>query len=273
MLDTRGAPWPTPPFWLRALETRQRRRGLRRAVIVMYHGFTPGLWGAIDPSHLRLQFEYMAREHEVVPVKELARRLKDGRDTERAIALTFDDGYLDFATVAYPLLREFALPASVYVPTGFIGGTNSWEGETFPRVPLLNDEALRSFDPSLVTVGSHTVHHRALSELNADKLARELVLSRDHLEQIVGRPVDELAYPFGHRGTFDAMTRVAAASAGYKVALTTCWSTWASSNDLHALPRVHLTGVRDERQTRAVLRGHSDWRGVREAIVAGIRAR
>jgi peptidoglycan/xylan/chitin deacetylase (PgdA/CDA1 family) len=239
----------------------------------MYHGFTPGLWGAIDPSHLRLQLEYMAREHEVVPVMELVRRLQDGRDSERAIALTFDDGYLDFATVAYPILRELALPASLYVPTAFIGGMNEWESDAIPRVPLLDDQALRSFDPSLVTVGSHTVHHRALTGLSADDLTRELVLSRDRLEQIVGRPVHELAYPFGHHGTFDDVTRAAAASAGYKVALTTCWSTWASSKDLQAMPRIHLTGVRDELKTRAVLRGHSDWRGVREALVAGIRAR
>jgi len=239
----------------------------------MYHGFTPGLWGAIDPSHLRLQLEYMAREHEVVPVMELARRLQDGRDTDRAIALTFDDGYLDFASVAYPILQELALPASVFVPTAFIGGTNAWEADSTPRVPLLDDEALRSFDPSLVSVGSHTVHHRALTGLSADKLTRELIHSRERLEQIVGRPVDELAYPFGHSGTFDAVTRAAAASAGYKVALTTCWSTWASSNDLHAIPRIHLTGVRDELKTRAVLRGYSDWRAVREALVAGIRAR
>ena len=65
----------------------------------------------------------------VVSLGELLGWMRDGRELpDHAVALTFDDGFADFATVAFPELQGRGWPATVFVPTGCVGGVDSWAG-------------------------------------------------------------------------------------------------------------------------------------------------
>jgi peptidoglycan/xylan/chitin deacetylase (PgdA/CDA1 family) len=104
------------------------------AVIFMYHRVLPkelaqgtdipvqsGMY--VTPASLRLHLSYLKAHFTIIPLAELVRRLKVGEDISRCAVLTFDDGWLDNYTYAYPILKELKVPATIFLASGFIGTT------------------------------------------------------------------------------------------------------------------------------------------------------
>jgi peptidoglycan/xylan/chitin deacetylase (PgdA/CDA1 family) len=80
------------------------------------------------PEAFRGQMAHLARNFSVMPLGEIAGRLRSGKALPpRAVAITFDDGYADNYTEAFPILRALGLPATVFLTTGCIGtGESLW---------------------------------------------------------------------------------------------------------------------------------------------------
>src|SRR3569623_716342 len=101
------------------------RRRVRRwvapgeAAILCYHRvFAPprNRWGvAVTPAHFEEHLEYLHRNHTILPLLVLLARLEEGRVPDRAVVLTFDDGYADNLHTALPLLQRYGAPATVFV--------------------------------------------------------------------------------------------------------------------------------------------------------------
>ena len=113
---------------LRVLEARARRTG--RAVILCYHGVRPRPGGAFDPNatmHVTPQLfaahlAYLTGACDVLPLDAVAGRRAAPQPNGRiAVAITFDDGYRDNLEFALPLLRAYGCPATIFLPTSFIG--------------------------------------------------------------------------------------------------------------------------------------------------------
>jgi len=91
--------------------------------------FLPSLPTAVFAARMA----YIARHYQVLPVEELALRLRQGRAPRNGLALTFDDGYRDNLTHVAPILKRLGLPATIFLVTGFIGSPNAlW----FDRVAM-----------------------------------------------------------------------------------------------------------------------------------------
>jgi peptidoglycan/xylan/chitin deacetylase (PgdA/CDA1 family) len=146
------------------------------------------------------------------------------RPPGRTVAVTFDDGYRSVLQLGLPILQELGWPATIFVPTNFIGidrpmswpGIERWLGGAHERelLPLAWDE-LETLASHGWEVGSHTCSHPRLTELDDRTLARELSGSKASCELHLERPCSSLAYPYG-----DVDTRVARAAqaAGYEAA-------------------------------------------------------
>ncbi|MHA3980115.1 polysaccharide deacetylase family protein [Halovulum sp. GXIMD14794] len=117
---------------------------------------------------------------------------------ERALLITFDDGYLSTLTEALPALRDKGYPAVVFVPTAYVGGTNSFDFNVEPTEAMCGWSELAELNANGVAVQGHTVTHPQLSEIGDADLAYELKASRQVLEDRLGTPVDSLAYPYGN---------------------------------------------------------------------------
>jgi len=159
----------------------------------------------------------------------------------RAVWITFDDAYADFEREALPLLRHNGQTATLYVPTGHVGGTAAWLsalGLGDADAPLLDWSGLERVAAAGITVGSHAASHRPLSALDDLGLEHELVSSREVLEERLGTPVEDLAYP---HGAYDERVLATAAAAGYRTAVTTDWGLSGSEAPL-ALRRVLVLG-------------------------------
>jgi peptidoglycan/xylan/chitin deacetylase (PgdA/CDA1 family) len=114
----------------------------------------------------------------------------------RLVALTFDDGYEDFYTNAFPILQAYNLPATVFLVSGCIDATNRWDDRYgLPPVPLMTQRQIVDLATRGIDFGSHTVSHPRLTRLDAAEQEREVFDSKRTIEDLLGRPVRSFCYP------------------------------------------------------------------------------
>jgi len=140
--------------------------------------------------------------------------LRHGQNDAGNIAVTFDDGYESLPDKALPVLEELNIPVAVFIPTGCIGQANTWDYSYFYQ-PLkhLDTGRIKEIADRGVTVGSHGMTHTDLTALPERRLKLEMKQSRNILEDITGRKVLYVSYPFGR---FDDRVESAALEAGYE---------------------------------------------------------
>jgi peptidoglycan/xylan/chitin deacetylase (PgdA/CDA1 family) len=195
----------------------------RRSALLAYHGVGPST-AADDPDFLRVHPDRFRAQLDVllgagfrfVSAQELVARAAGGTPPPGLVALTFDDGMEDNHSVLLPLLREYGLPATVYVSTGLIGKANPWIAESTGARMMTEDE-LRELAAAGIEIGAHTVTHPDLSQLPYEDCLREMRDSRAELQRISGQRVSTFAYPFCKYG--EAAVR-AARDAGFDAAVT-----------------------------------------------------
>lgn len=154
---------------------RLRRTGpVTGTTVLIYHRIGGGTPDERDvrSGDFAAQVEALA-EHRVVSLDVALDELDRGDDTPKVV-LTFDDGFADVHTTAWPLLRAASLPFTLYVATAYVGGTMHWPGSTSAHPgPGLSWAQLAELaaDP-LVTIGNHTHTHARPEALSADELDR-----------------------------------------------------------------------------------------------------
>lgn len=177
--------------------------------ILCYHDVTPnnpdnnGL--LISPEKFKEQLQYL-KDNNYTPITldELYDYLRNNKEIpEKPVVITFDDGYKGNYEYAYPLLKEFKFPATMFVISNYVGGTD-----------FMTTEQLKEMSNNGIEIESHTSKHDDLSKLNETEQVETLKNAKTSLEKIIEKPVDFVAYPFGRH---NSSTRIAAEKAGYKL--------------------------------------------------------
>lgn len=157
----------------------------------------------------------------------------------RAVLLTFDDGYRDFLTHAWPLLRRYRFSATVFLVADLIGQTNRWDQFYGEEVPLLGWEEIRHLQAEGVRFESHSATHPPMTALSAAEVVREASHARDTLQRGLGKPVTAIAYPHGDT---DPVVQHLVGRCGYSIGLS-CTPGRSSFDDRSlCLPRIEITG-------------------------------
>lgn len=147
----------------------------------------------------------------------------------KAIVLTFDDGYVDFYVNAYPILRQYGLHATEFIPTGLMnqGYYLHW------------DQIKEMFASGLISFEAHTVHHYNLPSYSRETVLHELTESKKILQEQLGVPVNFIAYPNGATNNeIIELTR----QAGYVGAAGTWASEIQSEGTIYNMPRLRISG-------------------------------
>ncbi len=164
--------------------------------ILTYHSIDDsGSSISVSPSTFASHVRWLRSGH--VRVTSIPELLSLPAKTD-AVALTFDDGFCNFATDAAPLLH--GLPVTLFIVTDHVGRSNSWRGREspgIPTMPLLDWPALAQLVAAGVTLGAHTCTHADLTALTAAALEDELSGSREQLRKETGVAADCFAYPYG----------------------------------------------------------------------------
>jgi peptidoglycan/xylan/chitin deacetylase (PgdA/CDA1 family) len=207
-----------------AMWTREREPGL---FVLIYHRVGAGQGREMDLPAARFahHMRMLRSRADVVGLAEGLARLEGGRPTRDMVAVTFDDGYREVYTRAWPVLRELRIPATVFLPTGFMEGTSpapirpgADEHGDAPS-PLTWDQVGEMAGSGLVGVGSHSVTHTDFDRLSRDEAEEESAASRELLVARIGAPVDVFAYPravVAHEDVVAAHYRYAVGADGVK---------------------------------------------------------
>lgn len=175
----------------------------------------------------------------------------------KLVVLTFDDGYADFATTAFPLLHARTWRATVFLPAGKVGGCSDWNapGSQHPVAPLLTWREVRSLARLGIDIGSHGLSHRPLTQLAPAVAVAEVSESKRLIEAATGMPVRGFSAPYGsaNRRIRAVIRRHYAASVGTEFRRARVDAT------RHDLPRIDMSYFRDLRRWSAFLRQRPLW--------------
>lgn len=221
-------------------------------VILTYHSLSNGDSPLkISPALFTEQMEWLKQHARVASLQVLAEAVHNRLALPpQTVVLTFDDGYADFYTHAAPVLLNHKLPATVFLPTAYVGRSNSWPGQPawVKEEPLMNWDQIKELAAAGIDFGSHTVNHPDLTTLSPEQVERELAESKREIEQHSGQTVAHFCYPYGkwNPAVRDATVR------HYRSACSTIAGTVRDTDDHRLLPRVDAHYVRDPRWFRSL---------------------
>ena len=211
--------------------------------VLTYHRIDddPADVNAVSPANFERQMAYLKRHYRVITVAELLTILERGHNTERAVVVTFDDGYRDNYCHALPILKKHDITACFFIATGFIGTKRAFPHDIKRLgrgVPAMDWHQVGQLRANKMEIGSHTVNHVRLSECEMTTLSRELSESRSLLENASGGDVEFFAFPFGKPADCPDTVLDALRSAGYRCNFSSCGGMIFPSSDPFRLRRL-----------------------------------
>jgi peptidoglycan/xylan/chitin deacetylase (PgdA/CDA1 family) len=193
------------------------------------------------------------------------------RDRQPA-AITFDDGFRDFHTAAWPALRQHGFTATMYPPTGFIGSPR----KTFRGKECLTWGEIRDLRKAGMRFGSHTVNHPKLYTLPWEAIERETAHSKERLEHELQEEVRSFAYPYAFPQEDAAFAKRFAdllRRQGYDTCVTTVVGRVHKGTDPLRIKRLPANNCDDRLLFRAKLEGAYDWIAGIQRLARTIRRR
>ena len=197
--------------------------------ILCYHSISDvAVDTAVSPTAFAAQLRMLAQSGgQFVSLAQIVAWVSgEGTIPQRAIAITFDDGYADFETNALPLLRQYQVPATVFI----VGNEEAARPRFANDIPLMSSDALqRLHENPTIEIGYHSTTHPNLARYATDSLA------------------DEVRSPFSARffaypgGNHNPEVATAVRGAGYIAACTIGWNLVRQGTDMMYLPRSVIT--------------------------------
>jgi peptidoglycan/xylan/chitin deacetylase (PgdA/CDA1 family) len=210
----------------------------------------------VTPGEFAAQMDCLAaRGYHPVTALDLARGLAADDLPARPVVLTFDDAYTDFESAVMPVLQARGFPATLYVPTAYVGGTASWLADcNEDQRPILSWQAIRDVAAAGIEVASHSHSHPQLDRVPLRVVRDEVRRSRQLLEDQLGTPVAGFAYPFGY---WNQGVRSAVAAAGYSYACAVGELVVSGTDDPWTLPRLTVAAGTGAAGLASLLAGRS----------------
>jgi len=153
-------------------------------------------------EQFKRQIDWFQEEFDLVSLAELQRRVDSGFNDRPTLAITFDDGYAENCEYALPLLIERKIPVCYFVTIDHVV-----RQEPFPHdlklgqdLPVNSIESLQTLANSGIEIGAHTRTHIDLGSVSDQAmLADEVIQASNEIEELIGKPVQYFAFPFGQR--------------------------------------------------------------------------
>ena len=198
---------------------------------------------SVSPPRFEKQMQFLSDHGYHVASLEAFTKALEGLVSlpDNSVVLTFDDGFQETFEHAVPILKQFGYPATFFLVTGLVGKTNEWiEHRGYPTARLMGWEEAQRLKVEGFGLGSHTVSHPRLTEIDWVAARKEIEESKRRLEDRLGVPVQFFAYPYG---LFDSCIRDLVREAGYSAACSTRAGFNTAEADRFALRRLDIYGT------------------------------
>ncbi|MBU1045283.1 MAG: polysaccharide deacetylase family protein [Candidatus Omnitrophica bacterium] len=205
--------------------------------VLMYHSINTDSANSrliVSPDSFKKQMNFLKeRNFNFISLDEYVELLKNGKTPiKKSVVITFDDGYADNYLYAFPVLKEFNIPATVFIVTDWVNNENMLDWSQIKEMKNSN----------LVEIGSHSITHDMLTEMPKVAMIREINQSKEILEKTLDAPIRFFGYPTGAHSEFiKEITKIA----GYKAACATSVDKRTALNDLFAIRRIRISHSAD----------------------------
>lgn len=172
---------------------------VKKASILMYHSIgNNGILFTVTEKDFERQMRYLKdKKYNIIKLAELAEKLKKEEEIRpKTVVITFDDAYQDNYSIAFPILKRYSLPATIFAPTAYIGKEmlNS-EGKS---ISVMNWPEAREMEESgLIDFASHSHTHPLMNQIAFEEFVNEVKTSENLLNQNLKRPVKIFSFPKG----------------------------------------------------------------------------
>jgi peptidoglycan/xylan/chitin deacetylase (PgdA/CDA1 family) len=240
----------------------------------MYHSISRDLDNNLHPYYRTVttpeafekQMDFLNQSgYQVMTLSEAVCLLQDCPSSEtvnppnslcRPVVITFDDGFSDFYSTAFPILDRFGFKATVFLTSGLINKT------FITGRKCLKTQEIKELAEKGIEFGSHTFSHPQLKGLSTNKIVHELADSKKIIEDIIGSPVSLFSYPYGfpeEDPIFTKMLSMLLADEGYSVGVTTIIGIAKTKDNQLFLKRLPINDCDDMLLFQAKLEGAYDW--------------
>lgn len=208
----------------------------------MYHKIGKRPDGALVPHHYvgtaRFERQVRALTRFGLTTTTLEALTQSGEPLKRAISLTFDDGYQNFATEAAPILARYHQTATVFIVTSLVGLNNAWDIEIGDQPePLMDVETIRKLSQEGIEFGSHSATHARLAQVDQNVALVEITDSKKALTDLLSKPVEVFCYPYG---SHNEGVRKQVEGSGYKLACSVEKGWNHQTTDPYRLKRINV---------------------------------
>lgn len=207
--------------------------------ILMYHSVCPEATAqnrlTVSVENFERQMRFLkAHKFNVLPLEVLADAIREKKRIPiRTLAITFDDGYKDNYTYAFPILKKYNLAATIFIIVNEVGRSQN-DRLTWEQIKTMQDSAL-------ITFGSHALGPEPLTKIKSEEELREqLFTSKKILQEKLGKEITVFSYP---AGAFNPAIRKQLIEAGYKCAVVTSPGKEYPSDDVFALKRLRISAT------------------------------
>ena len=238
-----------------------RRRN--KLVIIRYHSVGDFRRHEVNVKipAFRKQMGFLSKYHKLFPLKDAVGLLKcKAVIPKRAIVVTFDDGYKDNYTNAYPMLKRYKIPAEIFLTAGYIGADMILPHDLYDNPAhnnFLSWDEVREMAQGGIGFGSHTINHANLGKIDVD-VESEIIESKRIIEKELGKKVWAISYPFGLVTDFSDRVKKVAVQAGYTCGCSAMNGVNDYNSDMFELRRIGIEGSDNMFTFRAKLNGALD---------------
>lgn len=200
--------------------------------VLMYHSISTNPQNnlCVSTEQFNAEMEWLhSQKYYTLSMDEFYEAFVNGASIpEKSVLITFDDGYIDNFTAAWPILKKYDFVATYFIITGTTGTDSG-----------MNLEQLKELVKGGNSIGSHTVKHHDMSKLSDTQQERELSESKKTLEDNLGVQVKAFCYPAGKYN--ESTTRILPAL-GYKLGFTTKGGDVCRTDGQFTLCRIRIFG-------------------------------
>jgi len=185
----------------------------------------------VTPENFSRQMDYLKKKgYHVITLTELAKGIRENNKLpHNTVVITIDDGYKDNFIYAYPILKKYDFPATIFIITSHIGN----------RPDFMDWQDIKTMMGDKISIGAHTRNHAFLPSIKEKSaLWDEIKGCRDDIENITGSRIEHFCYPLGF---FNDEVKETVEDAGYISASTTNRGSSRYNKDVYELNRVKVT--------------------------------
>ena len=204
--------------------------------IIMYHSIdekSAVTKLSVSPESFERQMYFLKRgNYNVIRLEDLPDLMKNGRIPKKTIVITFDDGFENNYTYAFPVLKKLGIPATVFISPGLVGkeGYLTWS------------QVIEMSESGVFSIGSHAMTHAYLPGSTEQKLDIEISDSKRAIESHTRKDIYSFCYPIGG---FNDYVRDKVKDAGYRIAVATNPGKDYPDHDVFAMKRVRISRTSD----------------------------